>query len=441
MKKSHPQRPRLMMRHLRVGAIEDGVVAVENQGRSLPNRDELIRTLSREINDSAQPDMVSFTARLRMLPLKVWSPIIQPPRVDLARAVEDRLVGLDARIMCNADSGDVIAGYATGLGRAGDIDALTTELVTALSDPFEIDEMLYRFEARVGVATYDPSRNTASLLLRASELALAETTPSSPASIYTNAVGDRRHREDVIGNDLWVALRTKLLDVMYEPIVSGDGVVVGLEMRPAWGHDDLGTVHVGEILRVAEQSNQTFNVGEYLLRETAAAQAEWLGIPEDVRFWINITPADMLNPSFVDLLAERSADFNLGIEIPEGRAMLEPVVAKIAEELGRAGIGTAVDEFGNDFSALSRLMSLPYSTLKLNSGLVHALAVSNEDRRIVSLAVDLAREFGIDVVACGLETREELDLVTAMGVTAMQGPLMGRPVMAEEVPRLISSSR
>ncbi len=429
-----------MMRHLRTGSIEDGAVKRDNPSRSLPNRDELIRTLSREINDTERPDMVSFTARLRLLPLKVWSPVIQPPRVDLARAVEERLISLEGRILCNADSGDTIAGYSTGLSRPGDVEQFAEHLAEALSDPFEIDETMYRFEAQVGVAVYDPaSLNSSSLLLRASELALVETTSLKPSCVFDNGVGERRHRENVIGNDLWVALRTKLLDVMYEPIVSMDGSVVGLEMRPAWGHDDIGTIHVGEILHVAEQSNQTFNLGEYMLRETASAISSWGGIREDFRFWINITPADMLNPDFIDLMTERARDFRIGIEIPESLAVTEPVVANVAEQLERSGIATAVDEFGNDFSALSRIMSLPYTTLKLNPGLVHALAVSNEDRRIVSLAVDLTREFGLDVVACGLETREEFDLVKAMGVTAMQGPLMGRPVMAAEVPRLLSS--
>ncbi len=431
-----------MMRHLRVGAIEDGEVKRENRSRALPNRDELLRTLSREINDTPSPEMAGFTARLRMLPLKVWSPLVQPPRLSLARAVEERLVGLDVRIMCNADSGDVIAGYATGLSRDGDVARLGEHLADVLSEPFEIDDMLYRFEARVGIASFDATtRNSASLLLRASELALAETRASKTSCMFTDDVGERRHRADVIGNDLWVALRTKQLDVTYQPIVSMNGTVVGLEMRPAWGHDDIGTIHVAEILRVAEESNQTFNLGEYLLRETGSSIAEWGSTPEieRLRFWINITPADMLNPDFVERLQERSAEFNIGVELPESDAVTEPIVARIAEQLERSNIAAAVDEFGNDFSALSKLMALPYTTLKLNPGLVQALAVSSEDRRIVSLAVDLTREFGLDVVACGIETREELDLVRAMGVSAVQGPLVGRPVSAEEVPRLLNS--
>lgn len=242
------------------------------------------------------------------------------------------------------------------------------------------------------------------------------------------------------------AIRGDELILHYQPEIDlSSGVIVGVEALVRWQHPTRGLLPPSAFVEVAEASDLAGALGRWVLDHAASTYARWLtDLPDlDIVMSVNVSPAQLLEPDFVDVVAEtlRSNTLSasrLRLEITETAAVHDTArVAGILETLRAIGVAVAIDDFGTGYSSLAHLKVLPVDAVKIDRQFVRDLGTDKQDCAIVDAVIRLAAAFQLQVVAEGVETREARDVLHSMGCTRAQGYLYSKPVPAGEVRALL----
>jgi EAL domain-containing protein (putative c-di-GMP-specific phosphodiesterase class I) len=229
----------------------------------------------------------------------------------------------------------------------------------------------------------------------------------------------------------------------FQPIVRlGTSELIGLEILARWLHPEAGLILPDSFIPHAEKYDWIDTLTRQMLDKAFASTTE---IPDSVTLSINISPVQFHNPKLAELLqgvAERAGfDLNrLVIEITESTLIDNLAVASdIARKLKKMGCSISLDDFGMGCSGMFHLNALPFDELKIDRSFVGSLLESWESRTIVSTFVDLARNRGLRVVAEGVETAQQADILMALGCRFGQGWLYGSPASLNNLPGLIQA--
>jgi EAL domain-containing protein (putative c-di-GMP-specific phosphodiesterase class I) len=248
--------------------------------------------------------------------------------------------------------------------------------------------------------------------------------------------------------DLSHALAERGLEVWFQPIFAeGGGRVAGLEALVRWRHPVHGWVPPGEIVAAAARAGLTESLLRFILEQVCAAMQALraAGIP-DIRVAMNVSPREMAQIPVDEIVLDRLRALGLPpclleIEITEETALdIEAVQGKLLA-LSRAGIGVALDDFGIGYSSLASLRQLRAGRVKIDRSLVTGLSTSDDKRGLVQAVLGLGRALGLEVVAEGVETAEDLATLRALGCPFLQGYHLGRPVPADEALRRVLACR
>jgi diguanylate cyclase (GGDEF)-like protein/PAS domain S-box-containing protein len=237
------------------------------------------------------------------------------------------------------------------------------------------------------------------------------------------------------------ALERRELRVFHQPVVDvTTGRTVGTEALVRWQHPDLGLLAPGAFLPLAETSGLMSAIGRHVLAEACATAAAWPilpGHPAPLSVSVNLAVQQLLEPDFVDevgtILAETGLDpRRLWLEITESALMSDVRTSgRTLAGLRNLGVHLSVDDFGTGYSSLTYLKRFPVEALKIDRSFVDGLGVDHDDTTIVSALVGLGRRLGLKVVAEGVETPLQLQLLEDLRCDFAQGYLFGRPVPAE----------
>jgi EAL domain-containing protein (putative c-di-GMP-specific phosphodiesterase class I) len=295
-----------------------------------------------------------------------------------------------------------------------------------LEQPFLIEGGEFYVSASIGIAVAEPD-STSHALLAAADAAMyaAKEAGRNGYVVFDHALRDQMTAWSQVQHDLYRAIDQHEMDLDLQPIVTLDGVLVGYEALARWNHPSRGRLSPAEFISVAEESGLIERLGSQLLGQ-GAAHAAALGTMVSV----NVS-GRQFNRNLVQrvaaLIEHHSLDHGqLVIEITES-AIIDTEHAKtVLRGLREAGAVVWIDDFGTGFSSLARLSSLTVDGLKLPREFVMDLD-SPQVRGIAAAICGLGRTFGISVIAEGIETPEQLDLVRQLGCDAAQGYLLGRP--------------
>jgi EAL domain-containing protein (putative c-di-GMP-specific phosphodiesterase class I) len=222
------------------------------------------------------------------------------------------------------------------------------------------------------------------------------------------------------------------------------GEVAGAEALLRWNHPRDGLRLPATFIPVAERTGLIAEIGEWVIAEVATTLAGWQRGGFDGRLAFNISPRQVERPDFFVRLRQSFADAGvplsiIELEFTESAAM--EVSASVLDEIAalRAdGARIAIDDFGTGYSGLAYLKRLPIDTVKIDQSFVRDLTVDPDDAAIVTAIVAMARSLGVEVVAEGVETEEQLAHLAALGCQRAQGYLLARPMNAAAVQKLLA---
>ncbi|WP_156937703.1 GGDEF domain-containing phosphodiesterase [Haloglycomyces albus] len=329
-----------------------------------------------------------------------------------------------------------------------DARALAEKLVDELSEPYELGEAQVEFvTASVGLAVVDESVENPQTLLRNADLALRSAKQSGKNRCETFDAGFEarlRRRNDVI-KKLRGAIDRGELDVVYQPIVAADSLpndlsVVGAEALIRWHHPSLGTVSPGEFIPAASEAGLTHDLAVWMVKQVARQLNQWRSIAPRLWVSVNVSVKELHTYRFAEAVSELLIEHGISpkrlvIEVTE-HDFSQQVATLIAQlkALRAAGVSIALDDFGAGYSSLNQLDRLPIDIVKIDRDLV-----AKDDGDLGTLApviVDLGHRLGLTVIAEGIESRRQLDLITAEQKPLLQGYLLARPMLSGELVEL-----
>ncbi|WP_338722294.1 bifunctional diguanylate cyclase/phosphodiesterase [Devosia sp. XK-2] len=318
-------------------------------------------------------------------------------------------------------------------------EALANRALEALRQPFEIDGSSVTISATAGVATTASVMQNARGLLADADLAQSEAKARRKGSvaIYDQSLREMVERRLTLENDMRRAIARGEITPHYQIQVDiGTGAVVGVEALARWHHSQLGPIAPAEFIPIAEASGQIVDIGKHMI---ARACRDALRLPPEVQVAVNLSVIQIMQGEVMEatadaLMAAGLPPERLKLEVTESVMMADtkqPIA--VLSELRYLGVSLALDDFGTGYSSLSYLTKFHWDEIKLDRVFVQNLDTDSVGRSVIEAVLILARKTGAKVVAEGVETREQLDLLRDTGCDIGQGYFIGRPVPIDVV--------
>ena len=347
-------------------------------------------------------------------------------------------------------AGDEFVAVLDQIDEPRDAAIAAERLADALAEPINLDGESIHISASIGVALAEPDSTPEALLADAdSAMYTAKRTGRGRFEIFGEGMRSRASTRLRLENQLRHALENPgELELHYQPVVALDSLeAVGVEALIRWQHPERGLLPPADIIELAEDSGLIVPVGAWVLGEACRQARLWrdeLG-RENFEIAINLSARQLVQADFVDSVAQIleaaqvDADLiQLCFEITETVLMSDPdTSAGVLKDLQSLGFRLAIDDFGTGYSSLAYLRTFPVDIVKLDRTFITAVASATTDRTIVGAVIDLAHALDLTVVAEGVETDEQLQVLQSLGCDTAQGYLFARPIPPAQLGDLI----
>ncbi|CAB3650910.1 putative bifunctional diguanylate cyclase/phosphodiesterase [Trinickia soli] len=368
---------------------------------------------------------------------------------DTARRLEALVTPDETLARVTSDEFAVLLRASTRERAALAAEALGRRFMTAVQQPYSVDGQPVHLSASVGVALYpDAAFDSGAAgyhdqLLRHADRALAQAKASASNTLaFHTPHADPADAERLkLEADLYDGVRNGEFSLHFQPITSSQtGGVVGVEALIRWHHPVHGLVPPSTFVPLAESIGLINYLGNWVLKIACMQLVQWDAQGIALQYVaVNVSPQQFRDPRFIqnvrDALALTGVKADrLVFEITESLLMQDPAHAKVLlEQLTTLGIRFAVDDFGTGYSSLAYLQRFPLAKLKIDRSFVENLLTSRNDQAIVSAVVGLAQTLELELVAEGVETEAQRELLTAMGCDHIQGWLVCKALPSDEL--------
>ena len=323
---------------------------------------------------------------------------------------------------------------------------LARRIVDHLSERYKIDNHLVEIGASVGIAMTTPQGISADTLLKNADMALyrAKADGRGTFCFFRDEMAQTVEARRILELDLRKALANEEFELFYQPLVNlKSGRIATCEALLRWNHPVRGTVSPIDIIPVAEDMGLIVDLGRWILRKACMECMKW---PEGVSVAVNFSPQqfhqrDVLSEVRYALEVSGLPAHRLEIEITESSLLRNTQLTHdVLSQLRTIGVRISLDDFGTGYSSLSYLHNFPLQKVKIDRSFLEGI---DTDRPLTLLrgVARLSADLGMSVVVEGIETNEQLELISADGtVTEAQGYLFSRPVPAVRVRQLLNAS-
>ena len=306
-----------------------------------------------------------------------------------------------------------------------------------LSAPYQLLDHMVQITPSIGVVLFDGTLQNADELIKQADMALykAKDAGRDQLCFFDNALQSEINQRALLQRDLRLALEQDELRLFYQSVVDADEQILGFEALLRWQNPQRGLVSPAQFIPLAEESGLIIPIGQWVLTTACRQLAEWQHDPMRQAWTIavNISARQLSQPDFVQqvlqVLASSGAPANrLRLEITESMLQhdLTVTIGKM-QALRQVGVRFSLDDFGTGYSSMSYLKHMPLDQLKIDKSFVDEILIDSTDSAIARTVVTLAENLGLEVVAEGVEQREQLELLIAIGCRAFQGYLFGKP--------------
>ena len=401
----------------------------------LPNRAALIEHLSAEIENARQVAVIGID-------LNKFKQIND----QLGHAVGDRVLKeIAGRMTAMLRQGEMMARFGgdefVAVKRYGDLSEVhdfIDKLQRALTMPIQFEGHSLSSGGSMGIALYPHDGRSPEALIANADLAMyrAKGSLTRHVCFYDVAMDEVSRDRAKMAKDLWSAIEEGQLRLHYQVQKSvSSGEITGYEVLLRWRHPERGNVSPADFITVAEECGAILPIGEWVLREACREAAAW---PNRHKIAVNLSPVQIAHvdmPALVHtvLLETGLQPGRLELEITESSIIGDKQRALNAMRSIKAlGVSIAIDDFGTGYSSLETLRSFPFDKIKLDRSFLTEVEVSDQAKAMVRAILALGEGLRIPVLAEGVETVDQLDILRHEGCQEAQGYLLGRPMPMDE---------
>ncbi len=344
--------------------------------------------------------------------------------------------------------GDEFAILLFDVRNAQSVVAVAERILRELDPPVYIETHPVFVTVSIGIALGD-SGKTPEDLLRNADAAMyqAKTKGKARFEIFNEGIRDRAVARMELETDLRKALDGSQFVIFYQPEVSlQTGRIVGYEALIRWNHPERGLLPPSEFIPIAEETGLIVPIGRWVLREACRQMAQWhhsLQIELRPSVSVNMSLKQLADPAFVHDVADALDETGLNppslrLELTESSIMENSQLSlSVLRRLKKLGVGLELDDFGTGYSSLSYLHQLPFDALKIDRSFVGGIPDREGSGHMVETILGMARSLKLDVVAEGVETKEQRDQLIALGCPFAQGYYFSKPVDKESTSRVL----
>ncbi|HBT32721.1 MAG TPA: hypothetical protein DEB15_07725 [Pusillimonas sp.] len=337
------------------------------------------------------------------------------------------------------------------ISKPDDANLMADKYLRLVQAPFHIVGRDLHISVSIGVALCPEDGTLRETLLANADAARrhAKTSGRNTYRFFESSMNDNVYEQLRLLHDFRIAMESDQLSLVYQPIYDAqDGTLASAEALLRWTHPEHGPVAPDSFIPMAERTGLIVPIGEWVLDQACSQLRRWQDAGwAQARVAVNLSAMQFSHSGLVEMLEVildryRIKPESLTLEITETTAMQNAEISiVILQNLRRLGVRIAIDDFGTGYSSLLYLKRLPVSELKIDRGFVHDLTFRKEDVAIVEAVVTLANKLGLRVVAEGVETPEQHDLLMDLGCDYLQGYLLGRPVHPETLLGLVTADK
>lgn len=379
----------------------------------------------------------------------------------LGHAIGDQLLqSVSTRLTQSLREGDIIARWGGDeftilLPKIRDVkDAANIQerILAALKPVFDIENHHLHISASIGVALYPVHGEDAETLIKHADVALhgAKSQGRNKYQFYNSAINSQATELLVLENSLYHALERHEFTVHYQPQVNiTTSEITKMEALLRWQHPELGLISPAKFIPLAEDTGLIVPIGEWVLRTACSQTKYWqdkLALPS-LSIAVNLSARQFQQPNLLELIKQILIETQLApecleLEITESVAMQNiELTIDILNQLNRMGVSISIDDFGTGYCSLSYLKNFPIHTLKIDRSFVRDLTTNTQDAAITTAIIALAHGLNLAVVAEGVETEEQREVLKILKCELMQGHLFSCAISAEDATRLLQKCK
>lgn len=322
------------------------------------------------------------------------------------------------------------------------------EIIKAFEIPFVVDDYEFYITASIGIAYYPQDGRDAETLMKHADIAMyqAKDTGKNNYSIFRAAKSSIGIEQLTLESSIRKAMQNNEFLLHYQPQIDVEtGRIIGTEALIRWNHPTLGLIPPGKFIPIAEETGLIVPIGEWVLRTACKQNMEWIakGIPP-MKISVNLSTRQFLKRNLVEtvhnILRETGHDPKyLELEITESMTMDVNFAVEVLGEFKKLGIPICIDDFGTGYSNLYYMKLFSIDRLKIDQSFIRDIMTDSIDADIVSTIIAMAYNLGIDVIAEGVETEEQLNYLKRLKCREVQGYYYHRPLPAEQLEQLLLS--
>lgn len=338
--------------------------------------------------------------------------------------------------------GDEFIVLLTGVKAVSQLQDVADQMIERFQKPFQVEHLELFTTASIGISVYPENGEDLNMLTQCADIAMykAKENGKNRSEIYNESTNSLTFERLTMENELRKALEREEFELHYQPQIDLEtNEIYGFEALVRWRNPEHGLIAPNDFIPLAEDSMLIIPIGQWVLQEACEQKKKWIeqGIPPTV-VSVNISASQLQQNDFVEMVKMVLEETELPshclcLEITETTAIMNwsNSINKL-KELSELGIQIAIDDFGTGYSSLSMLKHLPITNVKIDSSFVRDMVINPDDAAIATAVISLARKLGLTVIAEGVETEDQRQLLMKERCHCIQGYIVSKPLPPHE---------
>lgn len=420
-------------------------LAFHDELTGLPNRRKFNQAIAETIEQSSTSDshfavMVLDIDRFKIINDSLGHMVGDQFLQEVSGRIQQAITGQD--VMLARIGGDEFTLLCRNYETQDTIKRLAEKIISCIQAPYRLKDSDFYVSASIGIALFPSHGQDAVQLLKNADTAMYEVKKKgkNDYQFFTGEL-DRVLQEKIeLEGDLRKAIERGELLLHYQPqIRTEDRAMIGMEALVRWQHPTRGLLSPGVFIPLAEETGLIYEMGTWVLREACKQMRMWhvQGGPL-IPISVNLSSQQFHQPKLADyimaILQETGLEPKyLELEITESMMMDAALSSSILNQLNEYGIRISLDDFGTGYSSLSYLKMFPIQKVKIDRSFIRDITNNSDDRAIVSTIIAMAMHLNMEVIAEGIETKDQLDILTDNSCRKIQGYYFSKPLSASAV--------